>query len=529
MTEKNYTVLKTTIDRVVVYLDGARVFRSGKVELKKGFQQVSVTGLTKNLYKDSVRISGKGKGSLGAIDIETVYQEEVSHEVLNKLLQDEEKLQKNLQSLQKQLEFTTHQNERMKVLSSRFSEEYPQWLASGETQLATLSEFIVFETKRNDEYMKRVQKLKNDIEEVTKKLNTLQAKINEYRNQSHVEQTYEIAIAVEVSQAGPFIFELSYQTTGVSWEPSYDVDLKTDKAILKGMAQIVNRTLEDWIKVSLEISTAVFKPLRAIDPTPYYIDIYDPYRPPPAPRRSLKAKKMAPMALQEKEEAMELADYGMEPMVEPTAELVESPSGVQSFEISGKWTIPSDGNNHPVTLTTHELKSEKEFYWAASDALGVIAQDKIINGDAVILGGNAKIYADGEFIGETYINRIAPREEFKLGAREELKITAKKKLLERVKEKAGLVKGKRAVSYEYELVLSNYRKEPSQITIKDVIPYSRSERIKVKGFTANVEPVSDTLGIYTWELKVRPDAEKKITYKYEVEWEKDFDINPPLP
>ncbi len=533
MTEKNHSLLKIAIDRVVVYLDGARVFRSGKVELKKGFQKVRVTGLTKNLYKDSVRVSGKGKGSLGAIDIETVYQEEVSHEALNKLLQDEEKLQKTLQSLQQQLKFTSHQNERMKVLSSRFSEEYPQWLASGETQLATLSEFIIFETKRNDEYMKRVQKLKNDIEEVTKKLNTLQAKINEYRNLSHVEQTYEIAIAVEVNQPGPFIFELSYQTTGVSWEPSYDVDLKTDKAILKGMAQIVNRTLEDWIKVSLEISTAVFKPLRVIDPTPYYIDIYDPYRPPPAPKRSMKAKKMAlpaSIAYQEKEASRdELAAYGLEDMVESTAELVESPSGVQSFEISGKWTIPSDGNNHPVTLTTHELKSEKEFYWAATDALGVIAQDKIINGDAVILGGNAKVYADGEFIGETYIKRIAPREEFKLGAREELKITAKKKLLERVKEKAGLVKGKRAVSYEYELVLSNYRKEPSQITIKDVIPYSRSERIKVKGFNANIEPVSDTLGIYTWELKVRHDAEKKITYKYEVEWEKDFDINPPLP
>ncbi|MHA1365508.1 MAG: hypothetical protein ACTSP5_03740, partial [Candidatus Heimdallarchaeota archaeon] len=46
----------------------------------------------------------------------------------------------------------------------------------------------------------------------------------------------------------------------------------------------------------------------------------------------------------------------------------------------------------------------------------------------------------GEFIGETYVEQIAPKEDFKLGAREEMKIKAEKKLLEREKEKAGIVR-----------------------------------------------------------------------------------------
>ncbi|MHA1880278.1 MAG: DUF4140 domain-containing protein, partial [Candidatus Heimdallarchaeota archaeon] len=82
MTDSNFVKLATTIDKVVVYLDGARVYRSGKTDLKKGFQIVKIEGLTKHLLEDSVRVSGKGKGSLGAIDIETVYTEEVSHEAL---------------------------------------------------------------------------------------------------------------------------------------------------------------------------------------------------------------------------------------------------------------------------------------------------------------------------------------------------------------------------------------------------------------------------------------------------------------
>lgn len=531
MSDKNFITLKSTIDRVVVYLDGARIYRSGKAELKKGFQQVCIQGLTKNLHKDSVRVSGKGKGSLGAIDVETVYQEEVSHEALNALILEEDKLQKELLVLTQKLEFASLQNARLKALSDKFSLEFPQWLASGESQLTTLNEFIDFETKRNTDFLKQKQKLEEDIENLQKKLNTLQAKINEYRNQSRVEQTYTITIGVDVNTAGPFVFDMSYQTRGVTWNANYDVDLQPTKAILKGIAQVVNRTLEDWKNVELEISTAVFKPIRVIDPNPFYIDIYDPYaRPAPKASRSMKKMKAGAAAFASVAEEARMDDYEKEEdLFEPVAEMKESAAGVQSYVIPGKWTIPSDGNTHPVTLTITELKTEKEFYWAATDALGVIAQDKLTNDDEVILGGNAKVYSEGEFIGETHITRVPPRDEFKLGAREELKLAAKKKLLKRVREKAGLVKGKRAISYEYELEIKNFRKEASQITLKDAIPYSRSERIKIKGFEASVVPVKDNLGIYTWELKLKPDGVTKITYKFEVEWEKDYEITPTLP
>ncbi|MFW9921708.1 MAG: mucoidy inhibitor MuiA family protein [Candidatus Thorarchaeota archaeon] len=536
MSEKNYQILETTIDKVVVFLDGARIYRSGSIELKKGYQQVKIVGLTKKLIKNSVRVSGKGKGSLGAIDVETQYQEMTSHEELNKLLLEEKKLKKDLQVLQEKYDFVLHQNNQMKILSEKFSSEFPQWYASGETNITTLTDFKTYEGKVNVDYLKEKQKLEDEKEELNKKLTTLQAKINEYRNPSQVEQTTNIVIGVDATQAGPFSFELSYQAKDVNWEPSYDVDLKKDSAVLKGMAQVVNRTLEDWKDVSLTISTAVFKPIRVIEPNPFYIDIYSP-RPPPAPGRyalasaPMKMKKMeAKEAVMDERKAYPTEeDYEEAPLMEPEATITESPAGVQSYEIPGKWSIPSDGNVHPVTLTTQDLKTSKEFYWNAIDSLGVIAQDKITNGDAIILAGNAKVYSEGEFIGETYINKVSPREEFKLGAREELKMKAEKKLLSRVKEKAGLVKGKRSVDYEYELNIKNFRKEESFITIKDVIPYSRSERIKVKDFASSIPSVKDNLGIYTWEIKIPVDKETKITYTYNVEWEKDYDISPPLP
>ncbi len=169
-----------------------------------------------------------------------------------------------------------------------------------------------------------------------------------------------------------------------------------------------------------------------------------------------------------------------EELAEPEATLQESPSGVQSFEIPGRWTIPSDGNTHPVALVTFDLPTEKQFDWLASDSPAVIAVDRLTNGEGVILSGRVRVYSEGEFIGETSVGQIAPGEEFELGARKELKMKAEKKLLGMLKERTGLIKAKRSAGYEYRLSVKNFRKEASVMTVKDVIPFARSERIKVK-------------------------------------------------
>ncbi|MBD3190890.1 MAG: mucoidy inhibitor MuiA family protein [Candidatus Heimdallarchaeota archaeon] len=531
MTASKKVDLETKIKQVVVLLDGAKVTRTGKTELTKGFQQVHIKGLTRKLRKDSVRVSGKGKGSLGSIDVETKYQEEVAHEKLNQLKKEEKKIQKELDTLNEKLTMAIQRREQLNVLSDRFSNEFPLWFASGEAKLETLSKFMEFEEKQNEENLTNRQKLEDEIEKLQKKLQTIQAEINDYHNQTRVEQTREIIIGVDVKETGAFQFEINYQTSGVHWQPIYDVNLKQEEANIKSQAQIRNNTLEDWKNVELEVSTAIARPVKIVKPNPYYIDIYQPRVSDRAgggiKRRAMKMASVAPGAPpspMEKEEAKPEPELIVE-----EAEIKESPAGVQSYSIPGKWTIPSDGNYHPVTLISYDLKTEKEFYWNAVDPLGVVAIDKITNGDAILLPGKAKVYSEGEFIGETSIDQIAPQEEFKLGAREELRIKAEKKLLSRVREKAGLIKGKRTIEYCYELEFKNFRKDDSVITIKDVIPYSKSERIKVNWIECSQTPEDENLGIYTWKIKMKPESEVKITYRYDVTWEKDYQIQPSLP
>ena len=105
MDEIKENPLDTVVDRVDVSRDGARVFRSGKIDLVKGSQKLRITGLTKMLMKDSVRLSGRGTGTLGAIDVETRYHEEVSHDALKDLKRQDAALRKELGVLQGEVVF----------------------------------------------------------------------------------------------------------------------------------------------------------------------------------------------------------------------------------------------------------------------------------------------------------------------------------------------------------------------------------------------------------------------------------------
>ena len=80
-----------------------------------------------------------------------------------------------------------------------------------------------------------------------------------------------------------------------------------------------------------------------------------------------------------------------------------------------------------------------------------------------------------------------------------------------------------------ELEIKNFSKKEAEIRVVDRIPYSNSEKIIVEFDDPSNSFKRYELGIITWEKKLNPNQELKIEYGYEVEWEKDLMIRPPLP
>ncbi|MHA2373287.1 MAG: DUF4139 domain-containing protein [Candidatus Thorarchaeota archaeon] len=325
--------------------------------------------------------------------------------------------------------------------------------------------------------------------------------------------------------------KITYQMSSAGWSPTYDVDIGEYTAMLKRIAMIQNQTLENWEDVSLVVSTASARPVEAVEAQPFYIDIYRPQI------GFGTASSRAYDSDDEFEEGDALMDYKEElaaeepmPLMEERyAESSETLSGTVIYDVPGQITIISDNDPHPVTLTEETFDSKRLHYWNAYAMPEVVAQDEITNADSVLLPGKVKVYAQGDFIGETSIDLIAPREKFRLGTRIAYDVKAEKKLVLKDTEKGGLTRGKTRREYKYKLLIESFSKDPIEIRVVDRIPHSTSERVKVELTQPTILPKKEELGVLEWETKVEKEQKIEIAYGFEVEWEKNLHIRPPLP
>jgi len=526
------TEVKTEITKVTIFRDGARVTRTGKVTLAKGPQKAEIYGITAYASADSFRVKGKGPAKLSSIDIQTTSEVfEPSDDV--KPLHDElEELQKKLEEIQDDIDFHNDRLVNLDSMVSEFSNYYGQVYAANEGEIGQLTKMDKTASKMYLDSKKSIHTLADKHEEVTKQIEVVRYNLRKIGDKRRTETFNNVEVTLELTEDSEIEIEVTYQVHNARWNPIYDVDLLPGNAKLRRMALLYNQTKEDWNNVDLIVSTATARPVQAIEATPYYIGVYDPALERARRRDSSKMKKAGramPMAAPKAAREMAAPPAPPPEMIEEFAEATETVSGIAVYELPKKVTIPSDNEKHPITLIEEELESETIHYWYAEGMAEVVAQDKVTNGGNVILPGKVKVYAEGDYIGETSISQISPREEFKLGTRTAYDVKAEKKLAHREVEKAGITRGKLRRSYKYRLEIQSFSKRPIEIDVFDRVPHSESTSIEVKAEWEKFGVENQHLGILEWHKSIQPDEKNIIEYEYEVSWEKGITVHPPLP
>jgi uncharacterized protein (TIGR02231 family) len=516
-----------------VFRDGARVTRIGKKKLSAGPQKVTISGITSLARDDSFRVKGKGPAALSTIDvrsIDTVYE---PSEDLKPLHDELEALEKKEITLTDEIEIYRTKLANIENMVNQFTGVFGTIFAANEAKISQLTEMDKTATERAEETQDKIRSLEDELEEVETQMTVVRNNIGRVQSQKRTETTYDVEVSLEVAQEAEVELEITYQCHGAQWTPSYDVDLLQGKAKLRRIAMVRNRTKEDWNKVSMVISTATARPVEAIEGAPFWISVYHPPRPKKGRRRDMKFKKMAakPSAAPPSAPGGGLGAMPEEKpmMIEEFAEASETASGISVYELPKPMTIPYDNEKHPVTLTEDDLDSKTIHYWYPDGMAEVVAQDEVTNGDSVILSGSMKVYAEGDYIGETSIGQVSPREEFKLGTRTAYDVKAQKHLVEKDIEKAGITRGKRRRYYKYRLEIESFSKRPIEIEIVDRVPHSNSTSIEVKLESEKLGIEKIELGVLKWTKNIDVGQKVEIVYDYEVLWEKDITISPPLP
>ncbi|MFW9830258.1 MAG: mucoidy inhibitor MuiA family protein [Candidatus Thorarchaeota archaeon] len=529
--------LDTKIKAVTIYRNGAKIERTGTIELKPGTHKIEIANLTRFLDKESVRVSGKGHATIVSFDTIDTTVEVSGYSKLDTLVKKREDLQKQQLRLQSEHERISQRMNFYSQVLEKSAGEFSKWIPAGESNVDQLSSLETLVTTQLNELHKQQISLSEELEKVQKEITIVTREIDKFRSEvSQYEISHSIFVNIDVYKLGNCAFNISYFVNNAYWTPTYDFVLSEETTEVTMYTVVQNSTQEDWEKVNLTVSTASRRTATITEPSPYFIQIYS-----PPPRRAMrmakKEKLMAPAAsgaaVDEAFEAEELAAMPEEPIPDmappPVTATAMEVGGVYVFVLPNPVKVVADGEPHAFLTSQLKLEADREFFWNAVDFAEAIEVTKVKNGASVLLPGKARIYYQDEYLGETDLDLIAPNEVVDVGMRFSYDLKVEKKLVEKSTEKKGLLKGNVARDYAYELTVKNYRKKVSTIKIMDRVPHSDSEIIKVDNRKFTPAPTKDELGILTWELEVPPEGETKITYSFQIEYPRGETITPPLP
>src|SRR3984885_503537 len=271
----------TPITGVTVFTDGARVTRTGVAAVQPGARPLVVASLPEGADPSSVRVAARGHGlSLLNVEGQRRAAAEPRRESLAQLRADVERCRDAVRELD-----DADEGERAGLgFLGHLSEAAATSLAralsvgrAGYDELAGMAGHLSASTAtalgRPREIAPRQRVAQRELDAGVERLAGA-----EQPGPSAVFS--EVSVLLEAAAATEAEIELTYHVAGASWRPLYDLVLDGEKLKVSYLAEITQRTGEDWPEVTLALSTTRQGLSQALpELSPWYIGRPRPPRP----------------------------------------------------------------------------------------------------------------------------------------------------------------------------------------------------------------------------------------------------------
>ena len=532
------------IVQVTAYPDSALITRSANLKLSAGEQQIVFSDIIPDVDENSLTVSGKGSAQVkifGA-QIKKEFLEKPPSEQVKDLEDQIQKIADQINTLNNKIEALNDERDFLKSIKLSAGEQIPKDLITkfpSAAELENLDKFLLtkLEDNRNNQQQTIIQ-----IRELKNKKDVLERQKQDITG-STLKSKRSIVVELEAVKAGDLDLTISYLVRGVFWRPIYDAraSFEQNNVELVFYGSVKQTTGEPWEDVTLVLSTA--KPSvggKMLELSPWYLK---PYQPPVYQDRRLRMKGgglgYAPYAQTMMSTGSETDSLRLEEEAMPmeAAEMVfataEEKGTAVAYKVTRKTTIKSDGTEHKVPISSQLL--EAKFEYAVTPKLSNYAylMSKVKNSkEGQLLSGIVNIFLEGDFIGTSSIAKaIGAEEEFDLHLGIDEGITVKRKKLEEKTDDTlivGIPSRTKTISYQYKLIVENYKSKKIKVNLYDQIPVSENDQILVKNAKFSEEPkVKDYLdrkGIMRWEFELEPKKIKEITLSYTIEHPRNMNV-----
>lgn len=502
------------VKQATLFLQGAKVFGTTNVNLKKGRNMIKIINLPNNLDENTYKINLEKNTTLLSITPQSNFlkNDELSDSE-KKLETETKKLQRQVSLLNIQIKNLTDEqhiiNDNLKI--SVNDRSTPQ------EQLIKLTEF----------YRKRMLEIDNQVFLLNEQKTVLDESIAKLNNQSAEEQTHkntnrkELLLEILADHETNLNLGVSYIVSDAGWIPSYDLRAESVKKPLEMVykGKIYQKTGQDWKNVKLFVST--YRPSYNQDRpilSPLYVAEYTPYNS-QMEIAGYKSKKeiSAANAYQMRE------DVAAKPSQIPAATVSDSQMNV-IYELNYNQTIVSQEKEQYVILDKKQVDAIYKYHTVPKLNNQVFLMAFVKNWQNLnLINGEANIYFEDNYIGKTNITSNYVKDEFPISLGVDERITVKRiKLEDKTSQKA--MNSNKWETESYQISIRNNTKESVELEVLDQLPISENSKILVKTIDLGGGIPDEKTGSILWNKNIGSGSSEKITFSYEVKYPKEMQI-----
>ncbi|MDD2413495.1 MAG: DUF4139 domain-containing protein, partial [Bacteroidales bacterium] len=406
---------KSKIDKIVVFLSNAQIERSANATIPNGTSDIVISGLSRYLDPNSIRLNGKGDFVIMSHQLELKYPEPSTIKentlpptIVRKITLLSDSIENVSYTIQEnQLRREVYQNEKNMLQSSK--------AISGADTLSSLRDGLSFYRNKMIEINTELLKINRKEKVLLKEKTEMEGRLQALRNYSsgiddtkpNNQPAYELRIQTMSDKIVPnATIEFSYLASNVSWEPYYElkIDEVTKAVDLLLKANVAQNTGESWEKVNLVFSTgqaAVYKNLPRLNIWNIHY-----YMPITAQTTNVYSNVEAKRSNRADGESIMLEEVALKDAISSSNYIKTNQNLIfAEYEASIPFSIPSNGKKQTISLVNSSLDASYKY-------LAIPKMDKDVFLTAYLQGweklsliqGRVNVIFQNSIISQTYLN-----------------------------------------------------------------------------------------------------------------------------
>ncbi len=508
--------IKTKVNLVTVYTEGAQVSRTKTISLKQGENTLRFTELEQAINTNSIQLFSLSKNDNFTVVSTRSLQEEIAKPNVKKIIQ---KIEDSLTIVNRKitllnLEINNFNQEKNLILTHKKIGDKDE--ISFVTRLADLAQFY-------RENINEIDRSIFNLELKKEKYNTLKKLLNDRMNK-HSQKEYINLIEAKVYANKPIEtkFKLTYLVTNAGWTPFYEVKSEGINHPLQVAckATIHQNTGTNWRNVKLILSTRKPEILHSVPQIHPWVLHFKEKLKTYTQNNQLIDQNAISNAYYPINQPTNLTDQ----KANPTAYLSQFKNAThkminKEYSNSLNYTINGKDGIAVVPLDKFEMATEYVYYTVPKYDQNVYLLAKIKQWESYdLIPAFANIFLEGNYLGKLFIDPATIDETLNLMLGKDQDISIKRCKVNQFSNKQRKIIGStETISMGIEIIVTNKKNKPIDLVIKDQVPVSNTEEIIVTVLDKSKADIEDKTGTLTWHYKLKSKETKQHNIKYEIQ------------